>query len=78
MDGEIGGAGWEVYGTLLGDESPHSVATDGLSGFVLGKLGAGLPLRGASVLGQSNPDCVGRVALEVRNWWILGNAARSR
>ena len=35
MDGEIGGAGWEVYGTLLGDESPHSVATDGLSGFVL-------------------------------------------
>ncbi len=35
MNGEIGGAGWEVNGTLLDDESPHSVATDGLSGFVL-------------------------------------------
>ncbi len=32
MNGEIGGAGWEVYGTLLVDEAPHSVATDGLLG----------------------------------------------
>ena len=75
MNGETGGAGWVINGTEhCWAMSPHiQVATDGLSGFVLIDMGAGLPHRGmrcnsASVLGQSTPDCVGRAALEVRNW----------